>query len=151
MIERLILAILIIALSTLSGWLINAAILRRRARRGLLVDGYDPGRPAILYFTAPNCWPCETVQSPTLAELQASFRGRLQILEIDATQEPALADSWGVLSVPTTFVIDRHGRPRGVNRGVARLSRLRRQLEGIGETAPPAASSALTGTRPVPR
>lgn len=148
MIERLILAVLIIALASLTGWLINAAMLRRRAHRGLLVDGYEPGRPAILYFTAPNCWPCETVQGPALAELKARFRDRLQVLEVDATQNPAVADGWGVLSVPTTFIIDSHGRPRGVNHGVARLNRLLRQLEAVGEKAPPAASSPQRAPRP---
>lgn len=151
MTERVLLAVLIIVVASLAGWLFNAAILRRRARLGLLIDGYEPGRPAILYFTAPNCLPCETVQAPALAELEASFSGRLQVFEVDATRNSTVADSWGVLSVPTTFIIDRHGRPRGVNHGVARLQRLRRQLEAIGERAPAAAKPVKTAPRPARR
>lgn len=137
MIERLGLALVLIAL----GWLVYAGatryVLDRRARKGLGLKAYVHGRPAILYFTAPGCAPCITVQRPALMELYTAFDGRLQVIEVDCTENPELADAWGVLSVPTTFVIDSQGRPRGVNHGVARAMRLRDQLALIGEVVPP--------------
>ncbi len=58
---------------------------------------------------------------------------RLQILRVDVTEQPNLAQAWGVLSIPTTFLIDAEGQARGINHGVASADRLRRQLEGLGE------------------
>lgn len=133
MLERLGLALLIavVGLAVYLGW--TRWWLARKARQTLGLPDYKPGRPAVLYFTAPGCLPCETVQRPALNELMAQWDGRLQVLEVDAIEHPDLADSWGVLAVPTTFVIDSHGRPRRVNHGVARLDRLSAQLAEIGE------------------
>jgi thioredoxin-like negative regulator of GroEL len=72
--------------------------------------------------------PCKTVQRPALAMVQAEMGDKLKVIEVDATQRPELADSWGVLSVPTTFIIDTKGRPRKVNHGVVRAEKLLQQL-----------------------
>ncbi len=63
----------------------------------------------------------------------ASLKDDLQLIEIDVTIQPNLADAWGVLSLPTTFIIDSIGQPRGVNHGVAMEEKLLAQLEKIGE------------------
>ncbi len=84
--------------------------------------------PAILYFTTPDCAPCRTVQGPAIEELRAQFGERLQIVKVDASQRTDLANAWGVLSVPTTFIIDAQGLPRHVNNGVTLAPRLRQQL-----------------------
>jgi thioredoxin-like negative regulator of GroEL len=135
-VERALLALLIIGLGLTTYRLLTGAFLRRRAQLGLQLEAYERVRPAILYFTMPYCMPCETVQAPALRELQARFGQRLQVIEIDATQSPEQADRWGVLSVPTTFIIDAQGQPRGVNHGVARVDKLERQLLAIGEQRP---------------
>jgi thiol-disulfide isomerase/thioredoxin len=141
-VERALLALLIIILGLTAYRLGTGAVLRRRAQRGLQLEAYQRGRPAILYFTMPFCMPCETVQAPALRELQARFGQRLQVIEIDAAQSPEQADRWGVLSVPTTFIIDAQGQPRGVNHGVARVDKLERQLLAIGEHRPQLQPSA---------
>jgi protein-disulfide isomerase-like protein with CxxC motif len=41
-----------------------------------------------------------------------------------------LANEWGVMSVPTTFILDKDGRPRQINHGVARAEKLLAQLKG---------------------
>jgi hypothetical protein len=48
---------------------------------------------------------------------------------VDASAQPEVAQEWGVLSVPTTFVIDASGKPRFVNHGVANAEKLIQQLE----------------------
>lgn len=134
--ERLFLAFLLVA----AGWLTMRMITLIRLRRGrpeaLEARGWRPGRPAVLYFTAPGCAPCQTIQEPALATLRERWGQRLQIHTIDATEEPHLADSWGVLSVPTTFLIDSRGRPRRVNNGPVGADKLHRQLLEIGESLP---------------
>lgn len=105
-------------------------LLRRRAKgdSNSIGVGLREGVPGILYFTTPDCAPCRTVQGPAVEELREQFGDRLQIVKVDASERTDLADYWGVLSVPTTFIIDAQGRPRHVNNGVTPAVRLRQQL-----------------------
>ena len=82
----------------------------------------------MLFFTTPECVACKTVQRPVLRELSERLAGRIQVVEVDATERPDLARSWSVLSVPTTFVVDAAGTPRHVNHGVASARKLLQQL-----------------------
>ncbi len=95
--------------------------------------GWQPGRRAIVYFTTPDCAPCRTTQRPVLRRLEADLGGAVQVIEIDASVERAVADHWGVLSVPTTFVLADNGRPEHVNIGVTGYDRLKQQL-AVGST-----------------
>lgn len=89
------------------------------------------GVPAVLYFTTPDCVPCRTTQRPALERLKADLADDLQVVEIDATLRPSLADQWGVLSIPTTFIIDASGQPRRVNHGVTSAAKLKQQLDEV--------------------
>ena len=132
MIER----VLIVTIVGLLGWLAYWGWTRYQLQRvtpsapGLEVR--RPGVASILYFTAPYCAPCKTVQRPALKALETEFGERLQIITIDATEKPDIADHWRVMSVPTTFVLDDTGTPRAVNSGVARTDKLQKQLAAIG-------------------
>jgi thioredoxin 1 len=105
---------------------------RRTKRTSDLGFELRAGVPAILYFTTPDCAPCRTVQGPAIEQLRAQFGDRLQIVKVDASDRTDLANYWGVLSVPTTFIIDAQGRPRHVNNGVTLAPRLRQQLREFG-------------------
>ena len=133
MLNRLVIAILIIIAIGIVYRIWIYVTLQRRIRSGLRLDAYQIGRPAILYFTTPDCVPCKTIQQPALERIESIYGNRVQIIKIDATIQPKLADAWGVLSVPTTFIIDQEGRPRGVNHGTAGEERLKSQLQAIGE------------------
>ncbi len=142
MIERLVLS-LVLAAAAFAVYRIGVWLaLARAGTRGLRLRDYRPGRPAILSFSGEGCASCHTIQQPALEELRAEFGGGLQVIEVDALAQPDLADHWGVLSLPTTFIIDRQGRPRRVNHGPARADRLRAQLAEIGESAPGVAALA---------
>jgi thiol-disulfide isomerase/thioredoxin len=136
MTERLLISVVIIAAAILASWILPRLHLARRRSHALRLQAYKPGRPAILFFSGEGCASCHTIQRPALAEIEAEFGGRLQVIEIDALAQPGLADHWGVLSLPTTFIIDREGQPRRVNHSPARADRLRAQLAEIGEAAP---------------
>jgi thioredoxin 1 len=88
-----------------------------------------PGTPAILYFTSPDCAPCRTIQRPALVSVQNRMGDRLQVIEINTYEQPELAKEWGVLSLPTTFIIDADGKPRHVNHGVTLAAKLIEQVE----------------------
>jgi thioredoxin 1 len=72
--------------------------------------------------------PCKTIQRPALRRLEATLGDRLQIVEINAQEQPDLARQWGVLSVPTTFLLDSQGKTRHVNYGVTPTEKLLAQL-----------------------
>jgi thiol-disulfide isomerase/thioredoxin len=110
---------------------INRVILRRAAKNFLGLEEYIPGSPAVLYFTMEGCVPCKTTQRPALDRLSEIIGEKIQIIWVDALERPDLAESWGVLSVPTTFIIDSDGQPRRVNHGVALAEKLLAQLEEV--------------------
>lgn len=87
-----------------------------------------PGAFVLVYFTTPSCAPCKSVQRPAINKLSEILGESLQVLEIDASQKPEVASRWGVLSVPTTFVIDPLGHVKHVNHGVTRADKLLMQI-----------------------
>jgi thiol-disulfide isomerase/thioredoxin len=133
MIERALIVLLIVLLGLAAFRLQQRSVFKRHVREGLQLEAYVPSKPAILYFTAPGCLPCRTIQEPALAELRERFRPGLQIITVDASRELDLVRAWGVLSVPTTFLIDSLGRPRRVNHGPVTASVLLEQFQALGE------------------
>jgi thioredoxin 1 len=132
---RLLITLALIALGVGLYWTWNRWHVRRltRGRAATLpgLETFHAGAPAILYFTTPDCAPCYTVQRPALERLAAEWAEGLNVIEIDASVHPELADYWGVLSIPTTFIIDPTGQPRRVNHGVTSAAKLKQQLEEI--------------------
>jgi len=132
MLERL-LVVMMLALAAVAIYqLYTRSQLKRVTKysaQDTIVAGLRTGIPAIVYFTTPECIPCKTQQQPALQRLQAQMGDQLQIVQIDATQQPEIADRWGIFSVPTTFILDKQGRAGAVNHGVAHESKLKRQLQ----------------------
>ena len=137
MLERTLLTAILVVLGVISWIAFNRLSVRRAARTilrnpdPLLVD-LRQGVPVVLYFTTPTCAPCRTLQRPALTKLQ-NFLGtdKVQIVQVDATEQPDAADRWGVFSAPTTFILDKHHVPRQVNRGVASFETLTQQLTQV--------------------
>ena len=128
---RSVLAMGIIALGVGAYWLINQRMLARAKNNVSMLFSILPNKPVIVYFTTPDCVPCKTVQRPALHEVSALLGEKLQVIEIDATERPELARQWGVMSVPTTFLLDARGEARYVNNGVARAEKLMEQLQSL--------------------
>lgn len=133
---RALITVALVAVGVAAYWAWNQWQLRRLSRAGqrgrAVLAGLEnarPGVPAVLYFTTPDCLVCKTAQKPALERLQQDWPGAVQIVEIDATVDTATADYWGVLSVPTTFVIDANGQPRSINHGLTSKEKLQRQIE----------------------
>jgi thioredoxin-like negative regulator of GroEL len=121
----------IIAGGLLLYWLANRLVLARARSHAHNLPAARRGRPVLLYFSSPTCAPCRTVQRPAIQRLSEMVAGRLEVVEIDASERPELASQWGVLSVPTTLVIDAHGKPRHVNHGVAPVEKLLSQIQDL--------------------
>jgi thiol-disulfide isomerase/thioredoxin len=128
---RFLLAIGIIIAGVFAYHLVNQRLLIQARGNVLSLFTTLPDKPVIVYFTIPDCVPCKTVQRPALNQVSALFGESLQVIEIDATQRPDLAKTWGVMSVPTTFLLDSRGEARYVNNGVARAEKLMEQIHSL--------------------
>lgn len=127
--ERLFIAAAISSLAVTAYLLLNRYILQRASSKVSRFPSYQSGLPAIVYFTTPTCAPCKTMQRPAIERIKAAYGKWFQVIEIDASQQPEVAQEWGVMTVPTTFVIDASGQPRYVNQGIAAAEKLIQQLE----------------------
>jgi thioredoxin 1 len=125
MIERLLITIMLVALSGAAYYMLRSWHIRR-ASQGLSPEG----QPAVLYFRSDHCLPCQT-QAHYLEQAIADFSGRLAVNRIDTDDEPEQAARYGVFTLPTTLVVDELGQVKYVNYGVTAARTLRRQLETI--------------------
>jgi len=129
--SRLLVSVAVIGGGLALYWLVTRFLLRRASARVRHLESIRRGSPAILYFSTPTCAPCKTIQRPAIQSLQRQLGKSLQVVEIDASVHPEVADEWGILTVPTTFLIDAKGQPRRVNYGVATKEKLVQQLKEI--------------------
>jgi thiol-disulfide isomerase/thioredoxin len=123
------LAIVIIGVGAAVYWLFNQRLLIRARNNIFALFNTPPNKPVLVYFTTPDCVPCKTVQRPAINRVSHVLGKELEVVEIDATERPDLAKAWGVMSVPTTFVLDARGKARYVNNGVARAEKLLEQIQ----------------------
>jgi thioredoxin 1 len=130
---RLGFTVAIILAGVFAYWAFNQRLLGRAQNQSLALIGVLPDKPTIVYFTTPDCAPCKTIQRPALSKLLTLTGDSVQVVEIDATQRPDLAKQWGVMSVPTTFLLDARGEARYVNNGVTRVEKLMEQLQTFSD------------------
>ena len=122
----------VLALAAL-GWLGYTAWIQTRLRRltARSTPGFQQGNPALVLFSSPDCLPCRTLQKPEIAHFQRAWAGRVQLIEIDVADRPDLARAWGVMSLPTTIVLDKRGTAKHLNTGIVRRSELVRQFAAL--------------------
>lgn len=93
-----------------------------------LAERLAPG-PTVLYFTGAHCAQCRLQQTPILTQLTAATPVNLHT--IDAVQEEQVARFYGVMTVPTTVLLDRTHTPKAINHGLASLPQLRQQVAAL--------------------
>lgn len=135
MAERLLILTLgiVLALAACAAW----RFWQQRRLRTLAITAAPPEvvrlvdrqRPALLYFTTADCVQCRLQQAPILNQL--AVKVDVAIHKLDAVEQEAMARFYGIMTVPTTIVLDAQLRPVAVNHGVAPLQRLQAQIEGI--------------------
>jgi len=103
----------------------------RRASPGL--PQFARGTPGVVFFTTVDCVTCKAAQRPALQTLERRLADGVQVITVDALDSAEIAKKWSVLSVPTTFVLDRDGRPRHVNHGFASADKLFAQIASLGQ------------------
>jgi thiol-disulfide isomerase/thioredoxin len=132
MLERLLIVTVLIAAGIAAYCAFRCWHIRRAqaaAPSDPILQATKPGVPTIIYFTTPGCVPCRTQQQPALQRLQERLGDAIQIVKIDAAEQPEAAERWGVFTAPTTFIVDGKGQVRGVNHGVAGTDHMLKQLD----------------------
>ena len=66
--------------------------------------------PVVVDFWAPWCKPCEAIE-PHLTALAQEWGERARLVRVDVDAEPAIASSYGVLSLPTVILFS-SGEPK---------------------------------------
>ncbi len=67
-------------------------------------DVLAPGTPVIVDFWAPWCGPCR-MQKPVMEKLAGELAGRARVVLVNVDEEPALADRFGVQSIPALMIV----------------------------------------------
>lgn len=129
MLERLIITVVFIgvgfaAYRLFTHWQLRQAVTQAADPR--LTEAH--GVATVVYFTTETCGPCKTQQTPTLNLLKTELGDHLNIVRIDAEADPDAATRWGVMTVPTLFVLNADGTPRKVYNGVVSAATLRQEL-----------------------
>ena len=111
---------------TLRVW--RSITLRRLRSQSPFSNIVPPGKPAVVAFSAPYCRDCHTLQEPALARLEQNLSQRVSVKSLSALDYPDLVEQLGILTVPSTVVIDARGTVRHLNLGYASDTKLREQL-----------------------
>ena len=112
---------------------IGMGLIRRRgklrAQNAMQRLGITPGIPTIVYFWSPRCHPCRNAQKPILERIVEEYGEKyLQLISYNVDESADMAKAWGVMTIPTTFIIDQCGEVLFVNTGLATDGVLHRQL-----------------------
>lgn len=89
------------------------------------------GRRTLIAFSTPSCAACHTAQAPAIKSVEQQLGAEeIRVIRIDASRQPEVARAFGVMTVPSTVVLEPAGRVVAFNQGFAPSRRLIEQLQG---------------------
>ena len=127
MLERILVAIGLLIAGIVAYRLLLRMQQRRVSRHAQAGGGQS--RAALLVFTSPTCAPCKLQQLPIVNRLLADWGDRVDLRVIDVTEQPEVAQQYGVWSLPTSIVLKADRSVVAINQGVAHEKKLREQFE----------------------
>ena len=85
--------------------------------------------PVLIDFYADWCGPCK-MMAPVVAELAEEYEGKAKVGKINVDNEQALAEKFGVMSIPS-FVVIKNGEV--AEQGLGAMAKVK--LEGLLKSA----------------
>lgn len=127
MLERVLIAIGLVLAGVIAYRLVLGAQQRTVAQQARA--GGQADRAALLVFTSPTCAPCKLQQLPIVNRLMTDWSDRIEVRVIDVTEQPEVAQQYGVWSLPTSIVLKADRAVVAINQGVAHEHKLREQFQ----------------------
>ena len=127
MLERILVAIGLVIVGVVAYRVLLRIQQRQVSRRAQAGGGQS--RAALLVFTSPTCAPCKLQQLPIVNRLLVDWGDRIDARVIDVTEQPEVAQQYGVWSLPTSIVLKADRSVVAINQGVAHEKKLREQFE----------------------
>ena len=128
MVERLAITLFVLIIAAIGMWLIRRRKIRR-AQDAIHRSGISSGIPTIVYFWSAGCRQCRNAQRPVLERIVEEYgEGNLKLITYNVDESFDIAKAWGVMTLPTTFIVDQSGEILYANNGLATDRALRRQL-----------------------
>jgi len=87
----------------------------------------DSELPVLIDFWAPWCGPCRMV-APNVEAVAGAVRGKAVVGKVNVDSDPALAQRYGVMSIPTLVVV-KNGEMVASEVGVRAQSAIKEMLE----------------------
>jgi thiol-disulfide isomerase/thioredoxin len=125
MFERVIIAVEMVVLGA-AAYRVLLAWQRRRVAHRAQTAAAD--RAELLIFTSLTCAPCKLQQLPIVDRLMLEWNARVTVQVIDVTEQPEIAEQYGVWSLPTTIVLRSDRSVVAINQGVTPDRKLREQF-----------------------
>jgi thioredoxin 1 len=74
----------------------------------------ERSNPVLVYFWAEWCGPCKMMK-PVLEGIASDYEGKLDIVKINADEEPDIVGRYGISSIPAMIVLQSGEEAKRIN------------------------------------